>query len=231
MTKGWKIFWIVFDTIFFGGYFLYLLALADPAGFVRYYDGRFNTSYAFMLAMGPVFYWWLTLIVMVCFCVRLYFCKLYFASAKAVWIARSIVIVCNPITALILSLLVGVSFDPFLKGYRAWAQSDVQVEAIRDWMATVNQEAFEARDGDFIKPSEKQEDTIAWPDVIVDLDPHIHSGCLFRNDEGQNCLRLWNGGGFGHWGIVIGPKEMRIDSDSYGGQRLKVEEGVYVWSE
>lgn len=54
MARSRKALWILFDVLLFGTYFLYSLALVDPFGSLQYSDGRYGTSFAFMLIMYPL---------------------------------------------------------------------------------------------------------------------------------------------------------------------------------
>lgn len=228
MTKGWKIFWIAFDVLFLGAYFLYGVAFADPGGAIRYHDGRYNTYYRFALVMAPVFYWWLMLIVLAVLGVRLYFWKEYFRSTLMLWTARGAVIACNPISILIVaSFIPRPSADPFLRGYGALTKSNVPVEEIRSWLTTISEDTFTAGPWQSIE----HRDNFVWPDTIIKLYPNVHTGHFFRNDEGQECLELINGGGWDMWGIVIGPKEMQIEDSDFRIYWLEIQDGVYAWHE
>jgi hypothetical protein len=101
-------------------------------------------------------------------------------------------------------------------------------------METLDDEAFAERrqlSFSYVKGNEENR-VMNSPEVIRSLYPQVHSGYLFINDEGQHCLKLVNGGGFGHWGVLIGPAEMEVPLrkfGSYGEIRIKLEDGVFVW--
>lgn len=103
-------------------------------------------------------------------------------------------------------------------------------------MGTLDETVFEK--GQWFSFFDNKEDEEArkldCPKAIINVFLYAHSGYLFKNEADQNCLKLYNGGGFAQWGVVIGPKEMEVppsDFSDYGEYRIKLEEGVYVWHE
>ena len=88
VKKGWKIFWIIFDIIFFGIYALYLIILIDPKGTVRFCDGLYDTNYTFEIIFIPFVLWPATSAYFVILFVRLYFWNRYFESKINLWFAR-----------------------------------------------------------------------------------------------------------------------------------------------
>jgi hypothetical protein len=223
MAWSWKSFWILFDVLLFGTYFLYSLALVDPFGLLQYSDGRYGTSFEFMLIMYPLLYWPMTLLLIGTLIARMVYWGQSWQSRKALWIACITVIVCNPVSAFMVPLR-SPGYKAFLNGYQAWAETNVPVEAIRDWLATVDPKEFAAMK-QYAYDSGTEE--CNWPELLVPLYPRVHSGYVAENEEGQRYLRLWGGGGFGHWGVTIGPKDAGFSPEEQFYRKL--EQGVYVW--
>ena len=84
---------------------------------------------------------------------------------------------------------------------------------------------------------------IKLPDTINNLKSEMSYIRIVKEDQYGICLRMTGGGPVGHWGVVIGPKEMPIpetEDVSYhkeggyriiGEYRVKLEDGVYIWHE
>ena len=117
-----------------------------------------------------------------------------------------------------------IFFDkPFMYGLQTRMKSKVDVEAIRDWLESLDDEDH---DDHYSRISRS-----AWTRPLKTLKP---DAVLLSTDEDDNAkVRLWWGSGMlGHWGVEIGAENMEIplsDFSMYGEYRLPVEPGVYVW--
>jgi hypothetical protein len=101
--------------------------------------------------------------------------------------------------------------EQFLKGFRDRVKSQLEVEAIRAWVPTIK-----LPPGEIFVPE-------PWPAFIMKLQPppsHISLG-----EPGSNTIWLQWGGGFGYWGILIGPESFKMSSSSE--TLLPYKAGVY----
>lgn len=118
---------------------------------------------------------------------------------------------------------------PFMYGFRTRMKSKADIEAIRDWLESLDDEDYDSIDNSYISfPHNRAE----WPQPLKLL----KSGRVFLSaDENDNAkVRLmWSYGHIvGAWGVEIGAENMKIppsDFSMYGEYRLPVEPGVYVW--
>lgn len=245
MIKGWKIFWIVFDVLFFVAYFLYGIALADPGGMIRYYDGLNDTDYSFRLFFVPIVYSYILLAYIAILVVRLIFWQYYFTDKRSLRIARMVTIVlmliCNPVTAVMIPLgLPG--YKPFTEGFYQRMQDRLDVQAIRTWMEGLEANVFHGDYYDVLFPMEERTLPFPVPQEISMLGEELHYLRLYMENSERRLRIEWGGPLVGRWGVVIGPKDMAIpptEDVSYdehglrfiGEYRLRLEEGVYVWHE
>lgn len=237
MTKGWKIFWIVFDAIFFGMYFLF--PFADTG--ILYYDGLTDSSLAFtlLLLLLPIGAVWLGILI-----VRLIFWKQYFRNARTLKIARVgvfvLVLIFNPVT--LMRFHAGPpGYKPFTEGFYQRMQERLDAEAIRNWMEGLEDRIFDGNYYDVLYPMEDRILPFPVPQEISKLSEQVHY-LRFYMENNERYLRIEWGGPFSRWGVVIGPKDMpipptedvRYDEDGLrhlGEYRLRFEDGVYVWHE
>ena len=115
---------------------------------------------------------------------------------------------------------------PFMYGLQSRMKSQADVEAVRDWLKTLDDEDYDNSYTDF------SHNRSEWPESLRSLKP----GRIFLSaDENGNAkVRLmWGSSPIeGHWGVEIGAENMKIppsDFSMYGEYRLPVEPGVYVW--
>ncbi len=96
-------------------------------------------------------------------------------------------------------------------------------------------------------PKSRWPNRVTWPPTITRLNPgYVDVG---KTEDGQPKIRLTWGGGFGHWGIEIGPEDMEVPQTlerkgqefgppdhrytvyDTGEYRLPFAPGAYVWYE
>ena len=228
-NKVWRTFWTIFDVALFGAYFLLFLILIDPWGTVSYYDGLKDTIIMFGLAfvVFPSMFMLLCLIA-----IRLFFIKRSTKSRKSFFLLMLFVILFNPIFAL-MSPIRPPGYKPYTRGFHQRMQDRLNIEKIRDWLKTLDEEVFDGEYYDLIYQMNGNVLPFPLPKEITILSEDVHYLVFYKDDQGR-CLRIEWGGAFGHWGVVIGPKEMEVpssDFSKYGEYRIKLENGAYVWHE
>jgi len=104
-------------------------------------------------------------------------------------------------------------YIPFMMGFRERMQSQANIAGIRKWIG----KGFSSKEGEIV-PS-------TWPASVKKLSPKFVTIKL----EGK-AVKLWWGGGFGHWGLVVGPEDMvfPVSKDEF---IVPIASGAYVWSE
>lgn len=234
-----KVFWSIFDILLFSLYFavlgfLYYYCLRDEVYYLIGYNGTGvgleRRLYAFLtwLMLAGMF----TVIIL-----RLHSWKSLIFNTKRLLILRlaTIAIVCAATCffAVIPGFFGKPRYVSFTEGYRDWAQAAMNVCEIRTWMHTLdNKGSFDER-GHF---SFNQD--FKWPQCISDRTSRFSDETLYEDGNGQVSLRLHSGGGFGDWGILIGPEDTDVPpvetvmyDGHYGEYRLELKNGAYVWWE
>jgi len=110
----------------------------------------------------------------------------------------------------------------FTYGFRDRMKSKADIEAIRDWLGTLDKEDY----NDFGVRLPRNE----WPKSLRVLNPPGIN--LFADENGNPSVRIVWGGGFFHWGVVIGMEDMAtppLNINEWAECWLPVEDGVYVW--
>lgn len=110
----------------------------------------------------------------------------------------------------------------FTNEFAQQMEENADIAAIRAWV-----NGLPNRDDDvyFLDKSE-------WPECVKGLLP-MHVGVSAYDNDG-NMVRLTWGGGFGHWGLVVGPEIMetpKSDVSQYGEYRVPLEPGAYLFHE
>jgi hypothetical protein len=140
-----------------------------------------------------------------------------------------VIVVAAPLAPFFVSL---PGADPFLKGYKLWAQKHVDIDAIQDWIAKApdcywnEPETYNSREG---KPD-------GFPQCLKDCKFQY---VFFEQSDLDNSkvVRLEWGGGMSHWGVVIGLPQMKMPdkrkceiSESHEVEsRNTVKPGAYVY--
>lgn len=149
-----------------------------------------------------------------------------------VFIASFAIAVVTPIE----TCLAQPGYKPYTYGFRERIRSKADIDAIRDWLRTLSREGCTGENIDILSDSfpfkSQWPDSIDWPKSLKALNPN--RVLLSTDKNGTTYITLLWGGGFQHWGMVIGMENMDIppsDLRVSGEYRLPVELGVYVWVE
>lgn len=113
-------------------------------------------------------------------------------------------------------------YIPMMYGFRSYVRRTVDVEAIRDWQATVNRDSWTE---DAERCDRTGNPNARWPAIVRELRP---VEVLLLNSGAE----LYFGGGPFHYGLGIGPKTMAVEAaaDRHRGYYvLPVAQGVYLW--
>jgi len=119
-------------------------------------------------------------------------------------------------------------FDMFVRGFRRYAERRVDVEAIRDWL-----DAYDAdpRDGEYDSVDRRLAKS-EQPACVAKLAPKFVT-VLSERGESLKVRLLWGGGFIGHWGVVVGSRDMPMppsDPRRFDEQRYPLSPGAYIWS-
>jgi hypothetical protein len=100
----------------------------------------------------------------------------------------------------------------YTRGFADYIRRNADVEAIRAWAASLPTDADPA-------PS-------TWPPAVRELSPVY---VVWSGRERQELCLAW-GGGFGHWGLTVDPKEDRPPHRPGLFIAIDVAPGAYVWN-
>jgi hypothetical protein len=119
--------------------------------------------------------------------------------------------------------------DMYMRGFARYAKYRADVEAIRSWLGSLNRKDYIL--GEY-GTNEKRFVESEQPPCIATLHP---KWATVRPDDSQHLTvrLLWGGGFIGHWGIVVGPKDMPMppsDARGSGEQHFPLTPGSYIWS-
>jgi len=106
----------------------------------------------------------------------------------------------------------------------------LDVQSIRDWMEHPPSGGFaewmeHARSLTYDVISLHREDYPAAVSAVKPVDAYLHW------ENGVFTLKLSWGGGFGHYGVAVGPSNIPAPSSSANEYRLPLAPGAYVWHE
>jgi len=229
---------------------LAILVILDLTGGISYLSGRFDAPLDFLLVC--ILATWMTsplmiaitifLFVVICLftaigAVRLIINRKKYTRRKKLIRITQIGVSIFSITLLTLFVLdvlsiftpilphIGVpGYKPFTYGFREQMRSKADIEDIRDWLKTLSKEDCIGDMG-----------RLPYSRLSESVKVLNSKYAVFSTDENGNPrVRLIWGGGFGHWGVEIGMKDMKIppsDFSEWGEYRLPLEPGVYVWHE
>jgi len=213
------------------------LTILFPGGGIFYLCGRFHPSillYVYLL--------YLVVLVFIFYCLFLGVVKLSGRRGKRTRNERLLIAAETIVPLIFIGLIVvsfffaftdtefcGRRFKFFMLGFRDRVKSKANIESMRAWLQTLNDEDYKSIDNSYNSyPRNRSE----WPKPSRVLEP----GKVFLSaDENGNAkIRLvWGSSPIeGHWGVEIGAENMEIppsDLNMYGEYRLPVEPGLYVW--
>jgi hypothetical protein len=120
----------------------------------------------------------------------------------------------------LLVMIVGGATPGYIRAtqkFQKQMQKEADIPSIRAWAETF-QPSAENRPtiwggGVFI-------DNKQWPECIKKLNPNV-----VQYSTEDKTMHLIFGGGFGHWGLSVGPK----GTPTYGDYTLPLEDGAWVW--
>jgi hypothetical protein len=108
-------------------------------------------------------------------------------------------------------------YIPFAEGFHDRMKVEANIGKLRAWM------------GDLGGLDQSEVPRSEWPAAVVQISPrHV---LMTSQEQGTPSLRLVWGGGFGHWGVVVGPEDMPNPQPSEHLFVLPLEPGSYVWHE
>jgi hypothetical protein len=236
--KRQKRLWLCVDVVLFGIYFLAGLIVLDPTGLFGYLDGLRDTHIRWFIFVCMLYLWPITIAFLAILLIRLYFWRRYFTGRLKYSITLSFMLVLmalfNPFFSLITFFpFVEPGYKPFTQGFYDRMQTHLQVEPIRGWMATLEDDVYDGQ----LYGYEFDSYPFELPEEITALSSEISYIKLYNDEALRRCLHLeWGGPLVGRWGVVIGPKDMPIPQTVYpteeeriGEYRLRFEDGVYVW--
>ena len=120
-------------------------------------------------------------------------------------------------------------FDLYVRGFARYVKVHADIVAIQNWLDTLNRNEYT---GPYGSMAEKCFAVAEQPPCIASLNP---KRVTVRLDDTKDLTvkLLWGGGLIGHWGIVVGRKDMPIppsDTSKFGEQRFPLAAGAYIWS-
>ena len=105
------------------------------------------------------------------------------------------------------------AYLPFSEGFRERMLAEADIEAIRAWNANLSERSGFMDEG-------------LWPACVKELSPRY----VLFTDNGE-AVKLIFGGGFDHWGIVVGPETMPVPETDRSEHTWKLAPGAYVFSD
>jgi len=203
-----------------------------PVGPTLYLGGLFNS----MLVWNPIA---LVLVVLLPLILVNVFARplltYTFATGRRPSPHRETILVIVVIGGLVGPVLVGLTGltpspgDMFVRGFAKYAQCRVDVEAIQGWLDSLNPKDYIL--GEY-GTAEKRFVGSEQPPCIATLHP---KRATVRPDDSKHLTVkvLWGGGFIGHWGIVVGPRDMPTaapNSLDFPKPRFPLAPGAYIWS-
>jgi hypothetical protein len=120
-------------------------------------------------------------------------------------------------------------FDLYVRGFTSYVKTHADIEGIQNWLDTLNRNEYT---GPYGSRAEKCFAVAEQPACIASLNPK--RATVWPDDTKDLTVKLlWGGGLIGHWGIVVGRKDMPIppsDTSRFGEQRFRLAPGAYLWS-
>ena len=207
-----------------------ILTMLVPLGGIFYLYGRLSWHIGMV-----VFMFYLPAYVFIIYCFFASIVRLFGGWRKHTWRKRILIITEVGIPVVFIVLFIIPFFIPiesdlwppgkaFTYGFRNRMKSKADIEAIRDWLGTLDKEDYDVHSVR-LHPDK-------WPKSLKLLNPNGVTLLADKNADPQVII-TW-GGGFFHWGVVIGMDDMVItpsDISQWAECWLLVEPGVYVWDQ
>jgi hypothetical protein len=210
---------------------LALWLICGPLGPILYLGGRFNSMLVWTLSSLMLL---LMLPALILFLVLLVYTPVVWRRRTSRE-RRSLILRIVLTGGLVVPIVVGFTgltaspFDLYVRGFARYVKVHADIVAIQDWLNTLNRNEYILGDHGI---AEKQFVGSEQPSCIA----HLHSkwATVRPDDSGHLTVKLlWGGGLIGHWGIVVGHRDMPIppsDASRFGEQRFPLAPGAYIWS-
>jgi hypothetical protein len=234
--------WNIWDAILL--VFIIVYVILVPIGGLNYFCGWYNPYLRFYIAcfifpitriflplftaiwtLRPFIYW-------TKYTQRKRFIRIIHICILLVFIVPFFVSIFTPINTPVYQ----PGCKPFTYGFRERIKSKADIEDIRNWLETLQDEDCNGETislhSDSVPFKSHWPNSIEWPESLKVFNPGY--AILDLDKNGNPKMSLTWGGPFGHWGVVIGMEDMEIpasDLSRYGEYRLPLEPGVYVWNE
>lgn len=193
-------------------------------GFTGYLCGRLSLHLPCMLYPLAV--------ILMIFCFLASIARLIYAWRKCMWARRTLIIIeiCLPILFVALFIMpirrrVESQLWPdaaaFTYGLRDRVRNKADIPAIQNWLKTLDKKDYTPR-RDYLSADELPEPLKAMCFGVVSLS---------EDKNGNPKVNISAGGGFHHWGAIIGMEDMEMPPSWLDGRFdswLLVEPGVYV---
>jgi hypothetical protein len=202
------------------------------SGIMFYICGRINFTLAFIPFILP----WVLLAIFVFFLVNIVRLIRKNTLKKRFLILFEI---CLPILLVLLFVILRFNFNlwgsknPFLCGYRDQITRKIDIDEVQIWMKTFSDKHFTTDKGWINKENISDNE---YPETLKKKFYPVYY--LLRTDEYGNPVIDFNrGGGFFHWGFVIGTKDMAYSESEINEMEkrdefwIKVQSGFYVYAQ
>jgi len=205
-----------------------ILTILVPLGGLPYLCGRLN------LHMGLViFMLYPATGIFIIYCFFAGIIGLFSNLKKHIWRKRILIVAQIGIPIVFVALFITPFFIPiesdlwppgkaFTYGFRDRIRNKADIDSIRVWLGTLDKEDYD--EFGVRLPRDK------WPKSLRALNPPGIN--LFEDENDNPSVRIVWGGGFFHWGVVIGMEDMATPPSNISEWAecwLPVEAGVYVW--
>lgn len=238
MKKGWKRFWLCFDICLFGLCILLFFIQWDPIGVVDYLTGYFGKTWAFLLEFG-LFCILIYLILLIVCVIRIIKWKDLAINTWKVLLMRTtlflLMVLCFPMLAKSFPVHSPKPLT-YIMGFQKWTGARLDIEEVREWMKGLDEEAYIEQRIISIgtKPSEDRNDILQTPECLLGIYPLIGHGSVYkdRQDQDQKCLKMYEGSGHGHWGVVVYLSNGRVslpDPEKEGRMWMRLDDSAYVY--
>lgn len=219
MKKGWKKFWNGFDVCLFGLCILLFFIQWDPVGIIDYLTGYFGESIWGTMHIWIVYCWptyVLLLIVSIIRMVKWQDCSL---NPRIIFLYRIVLflllVICFPLLAIEFPVHSPKPLT-YIMGFQKWTGARLDTEEVREWMKDLDEETI---------------DVLKRPECLVGISLSM-SGGVRKDRQGQKYIKMCNGSGHGHWGVVVYLSSEGVtlpNPEKEGITWLRLDDGAYVY--